>query len=108
MNLKNIIAFFSATVLLIGLIGCTPTIDGSSEEAFDSSYEKVMKEVPEKDKLRVKAAFAKITAKKTLEAASEGIFSKKEIEKKIYAVMNGKTANDILKLAGQSEIKEEK
>lgn len=108
MNLKNIIAFFSATVLLIGLVGCTPTIDGSSEESFDSSYEEVMKEVPEKDKLRVKAAFATITTKKTLEAASEGIFSKAEIKKKVYAAMDGKTVNEILKLAGQSEIEEEK
>lgn len=107
MKLKKIIAFFSVAVLLFGLIGCTPTIDGSSKEAFDSSYEEVMKEVPENDKLRVKAAFAAFTAKKTLEATLEGTFSKEEINKKIYAAMDGKTANDILKFTGQSEIKEE-
>ncbi|SIN91514.1 DUF6694 family lipoprotein [Halodesulfovibrio marinisediminis] len=107
MKLKKIITFFAVAALLLGLIGCTPTIDGSSEEAFDTSYEEVMKEVPEKDKLRVKAAFAAFTAKKTLEATLEGTFSKDEIKKKVYAAMDGKTANDILKLTGQDEIKEE-
>lgn len=107
MKFKKIISFFSVAVLLLGLFGCTPTIDGSSEEAFDSSYEKVMKDVPEKDKLRVKAAFAAFKAKKTLEATLEGTFSQDEIKKQIYAAMDGKTANDILKATGQSEIKEE-
>ena len=108
MKLKKITIFFSLAALLLGLIGCTPaTIDGSSEEAFDSSYEKVMKEVPEDDKLRVKAAFAAFMAKKTLEAALEGAFSQEEIKKKIYASMDGKTANDILELTGQAEVQKE-
>lgn len=108
MKLTKIISLLSTAILLLGLIGCTPTIDGSSEEAFDASYEKVIKDVPEKDKLRVKAAFATFTAKKTLEATLEGTFSKADIKKKVYAAMDGKTANDILKLTGQDEIKEEK
>lgn len=108
MKRNRVIISLLVAVLLFGLTGCTPaTIDGSSEEAFNASYDKVMKEVPEDDKLRVKAAFAGFMAKKTLEAALEGAFTEKEIKKKIYAAMNGKTANDILELTGQAEIHKE-
>lgn len=107
MNCRKIITSCLAVVLLLGLMACTPTLDGSSEEAYNASYEEVINAVPEKDKLRVKAAFAAFKAKKTLEATLEGTFSSEEITKKILAAMDGKTANDILKLTGQSEIKED-
>ncbi|WP_290921421.1 DUF6694 family lipoprotein [Halodesulfovibrio sp.] len=107
MDCRKIITFCVGAILLLGLVACTPTLDGSSEEAYNASYEEVINAVPEKDKLRVKAAFAAFKAKKTLEATLEGTFSPDEVSKKILAAMDGKTANDILKLTGQSEIKED-
>lgn len=104
-HFTSLIALFS---LVFGLVSCTPTIDGTSEEAFTASYQKVMDDVPEKDKLRVKAAFAVFKVKKTLEATLEGTLSASGIQKKVYAAMDGKTANDILVLTGQDKITEEK
>lgn len=106
--MKRVISFFIPLTLVFILVGCTPTIDGTSEEAFTASYQKVMDDVPEKDKLRVKAAFAVFKVKKTLEATLEGTLSASGIQKKVYAAMDGKTANDILVLTGQDKITEEK
>ncbi|WP_027722047.1 DUF6694 family lipoprotein [Maridesulfovibrio zosterae] len=88
-------------LMAVMVLGCSnePTLDGSSEEAFKASAEKMIASVDDAKKKSLQEAvavvvFAQLNLKKMVQDMSAGIEPKVD---KIYKEMDGMTADDIIK-----------
>lgn len=103
---KIAIAFVVSVSLLLSACG-DPRIDGSSEEAYKASIEKVRGALDDKEKEEFDSALKQVAfSKLDLKAIFSGSATPDSIGKDVLTSLNGKTANDVI--ADAKKIQEER
>lgn len=89
-----------ALIACVALVACSgassePTLDLSSESAFESSIQEVMASLDEDDQGDFSDALSMIMFDELANGTSAGM-SEEEIERSIYQRLHGKTGQDVI------------
>lgn len=108
--MKKMILMVLASISVMFIVtGCSPSLDGSSKEAFNKSGEKIMKSLSEKEQLGFQLAMTAVITERTKKFTEEYKKENKgetaglgmikaipKIQKKALESMDGMTYEDII------------
>lgn len=96
--MRKTVAIVAIIAMALFSVACEPTIDGSSEEAFDDSIEQIAEEEDEIEEMGLRIAAEIVGAHLAIEEMGEEEFEELDEEERGEAIreaVDGKTAQQI-------------